>query len=152
MSIIDLELLVLHKEEKMKERKLTTSAHCVYNLKYHLVFVVAYRRKAITSSILQCLGSAFSEVCASFHAEVIEFSGKADHVHLLLAVPPSVSVSKIVETLKSVSSRKVRLLYRKELQHYLWRNRFWTKSYCAITVGDGATTEIIKRYIENQPY
>ncbi len=138
----------------MKERKLTTSAHCVYNLKYHLVFVVAYRRKAITSSFLQCLGSTFSEVCASFRAKIIEFSGETNHVHLLLAVPPSVSVSKIVETLKSVSSRKVRLLYRKELQHHLWCNRFWTKSYCAITVGDGATTEIIKRYIENQnqPY
>ena len=130
--------------------KFKSASHCVYNLKYHIVFVVAYRRKAITGEILTALKATFSEVCSSLNAELIEFSGETDHVHLLVSVPPSLSISRLVATLKSVSSQRIRKQFWNQIKRKLWGSRFWTRSYCVLTVGDGATTDIIKRYIENQ--
>ena len=83
--------------------KFKSASHCVYNLKYHVVFVVAYRRKAITGKILTTLEAIFSEVCSSLNAELIEFSGEADHVHLLVASPPSLSISRLVATAEKAS-------------------------------------------------
>ena len=130
--------------------KFKSASHCVYKLKYHVVFVVAYRRKAITGKILTTLEAIFSEVCSSLNAELIEFSGEADDVHLLVASPPSLSISRLVVTLKSVSSQRIRKQFWGQIRNKLWGRRFWTRSYCVLTVGDGATTDIIKRYIENQ--
>lgn len=84
----------------------SSSAHCVFNLKIHLVFVVAYRRKAISESILTRMSEIFKEVCQDYNAELREFSGESDHVHLLVEISPTVRISDLVRTLKSVSSRK----------------------------------------------
>ena len=130
--------------------KLQSGSHSVFNLKVHLVFVVAYRRKAISARILSDLHHWFSEACLYSGVELIEFSGESDHVHLLVGMKPSVRLSDLVRTLKSYSSSKIRLNHWVEIRKKLWGTRFWSRSYCAISVGDGATTEIIKRYIPQQ--
>lgn len=68
----------------------SSSAHCVFNLKIHLVFVVAYRRKAISESVLTRMSEIFEEVCQDYNAELREFSGESDHVHLLVEIFPTV--------------------------------------------------------------
>ena len=123
----------------------STASHSVFNLKVHLVFVVAYRRKAISSRILLRLKQIFAEVCITFGASLREFSGEADHVHLLIEYPPV--ASDLIRPLKAVSSLKIRREFRREIIHLLWGKRFWTRSYCAISVGDGASTAIIEQYI-----
>ena len=130
--------------------KLTSGAHCVYNIKVHVVFVVAYRRKAITHDILSELEIVFREICCNNNVELIEFSGEADHVHLLLSLRPTTNISALIRCLKAVSSQKIRVKHWKIIRNKLWGDRFWTRSYCVISVGDGASTEIIKRYIQNQ--
>ena len=126
------------------------SDHCVFNLKAHIIFVVVYRRKAISESILTRMGEIFDEVCGRHGATLREFPGEPDHVHLLIEFSPSTRLSDLVRALKSVFSKKIREEFDSQIRKYLRGKRFWTRSYCVISVGDGATTEIIERYIKGQ--
>ena len=63
---------------------------------------------------------------------------------------PNIRLCDLIRTLKAVSSLRIRTEFRHEIRHLLWGKRFWTRSYCAISVGDGASTAIIERYIQNQ--
>lgn len=130
--------------------KFQTHSHSIFNLKIHLIVVVAYRRKVISSLIMQTLRGTITEVCESFSVNVLEFSGEMDHVHLLLEIVPTIRISDLVRTIKSVTSRRVREKHWSEIKSKLWGKRFWTRSYCVLSVGDGANTETIKKYIQNQ--
>ena len=130
--------------------KFQTHSHSIFNLKIHLILVVAYRRKVISSSIMHTLRETITEVCESFSVNVLEFSGEMDHVHLLLEIVPTIRISDLVRTIKSVTSRRVREKHWYEIKSKLWDKRFWTRSYCVLSVGDGANTETIKKYIQNQ--
>ncbi len=101
-------------------------------------------------SILTQMEEIFKEVCQDYNAELREFSGESDHVHLLVEISPSVRISDLVRTLKSVCSRKIRQEFSQQIRHYLWEHRFWTRSYCVISVGDGASTQVIEKYIQKQ--
>ncbi len=134
--------------DSLNQMQFSTGAHCVYNLKAHLIFVVAYRRKAISSTILQRLIEIFSEVCQSEQAQLLECSGERDHVQRLISYPPKLCLSDFIRKLKVTSPLKVRQEFDRESHHLLWGKRFWTKSDCMISVGDGATTAIIEQYIK----
>ena len=130
--------------------KFSFSDRCVFNLKAHIIFVVAYKRKAILRGILTRMGEIFEEVCGKHGAALRKFSGEPDHVHLLIEFSPSTRLSDLVRALKSVSSKKIREEFDSQIRKYLWGKRFWTRSYRVISVGDGATTEAIERYIKGQ--
>ena len=134
----------------LNHMQLSTGSHCVFNLKAHLIFVVAYRRKVISSTVLERLKEVFSEVCRRDRVNLLECSGEEDHVHLLISYPPTTCLSNLVRKLKTISSLKIRQEFSNQIRRMLWGKRFWTKSYCVISVGDGATTAIIERYIKNQ--
>ena len=78
-----------------------------------------------------------------------EYNGEADHLHLLLAIPPHVSVSKLVNSIKTATSRRIRIKYSTWLEPFYWKPYFWARSYCLVTTG-GATLELVKRYIQLQ--
>ena len=122
--------------------------HCVFNMHIHLVFVTKYRKKLLTKNALDSLQMFFSEVCRDFEAELKEFNGENDHVHLLVEYPPKIAVSKMVNSLKGVSSR---LLKKKhpELSDIYYKGKLWSPSYFAASCG-GAPLSIIRQYIENQ--
>ena len=88
--------------------KFQTRSHSVFNLKIHLILVVAYRRKVINASIMNTLRQAIIEVRDSFTIRVIEFPGEMDHVHLLLEIVPTIRISDLVRTIKSVTSCRTR--------------------------------------------
>ncbi|HIV44937.1 IS200/IS605 family transposase [Parasutterella sp.] len=76
--------------------QLSSGSHCVFNLKAHLIFAVAYRRKVISSTILERLKELFSEVCRRDRVRLMECSGEEDHVHLLISYPPTICLSTIM--------------------------------------------------------
>lgn len=115
----------------------------------HLVFVTKYRRNVFTKTILEELRNIFHKVCKDFGAELMEFEGERDHVHLLVNYPPKVSVSKIVNSLKGVSSRLIRKNNYPIFQQALWGDSLWSPSYFAGACG-GAPLDIIRQYIEQQ--
>ena len=115
----------------------------------HLVFVTKYRRNVFTKPILEELRKIFQNVCQDFSAELAEFEGERDYVHLLVNYPPKVSVSKLVNSLKGVSSRLVKKNGYPTIRQALWGDNLWSPSYFAGACG-GAPLEIIRQYIEQQ--
>lgn len=122
---------------------------CVVSIHVHLVFVLKYRRKAITPRVLTRLQKIFSDVARDFGATLKECNGEEDHVHLLLEYPPRVSISKLVNSLKGVSSRLIRKENFEEIRKVLWGEHLWSPSYFAASCG-GAPIEILKQYIQEQ--
>ncbi|MFD6915636.1 IS200/IS605 family transposase [Streptomyces virginiae] len=122
-----------------------TGRHVVYDLHVHLVFVTKYRRKAFTDSMLTRTEEIMREVCADFEVELKQFNGEQDHVHY----PPKVQLSKLVNSLKGVSSRRLRQEYDSHVRRHLWGGHFWSGSYFAGSCG-GAPLAVVKQYIENQ--
>lgn len=132
-----------------KETEIRTGRHVVFNLHVHLVFVAKYRRKVFTKEILDDLRGIFGSVCTDFEAQLVEFDGENDHVHLLVHYPPKVSISKLVNSLKGVSSRMIRKKNYPVIREKLWGNALWSPSYFAGSCG-GAPITIIRQYIEQQ--
>ena len=130
--------------------QLNSHPHCVFSIKAHLVLVTAYRRNVITKTILSDLEDHTRRVFCLSNVEVIEFNGEADHVHILLNMKPNITPAKLVNSIKTVTSRWVRRDHWPHVKKQLQGERFWTKAYYMISVGDVATTEIIKNYIEKQ--
>ena len=123
--------------------------HCVYNLKYHLVLVTKYRNKCFNEKILDRLQDIFTTLCNKWDCELLEFNGEDDHVHLLLSLHPSVEPAKLINSLKTVSSRYIRKEYSQHLKQYYWKPYLWARAYCLVTAG-GAPIEVLKEYINNQ--
>lgn len=123
--------------------------HCVYDMKYHLVLVTKYRRKCFTAEILDRLEAIARELCLKWEVEVLEFGGEADHVHLLLGLNPTIQPSKLVNSLKTVTSRRLRAEFTEHLAQFYWKPVLWSRAYCLLTAG-GAPVEVLRDYIENQ--
>ena len=115
----------------------------------HLVFVTKYRKRVFTKRVLEELREIFGDVCKDFEAILVEFEGEGDHVHLLVNYPPKVGVSKLVNSLKGVSSRLLRKRKHASILKYLWGESLWSPSYFAGSCG-GAPISVIRKYIEQQ--
>jgi putative transposase len=133
----------------LKSTDLRRGRSCVFVLHVHLVFVTKYRRSVFTQSILNDLREIFQNVCQDFEASLVEFDGEKDHVHLLVNYVPKVAISKLVNSLKGVSSRMIRKKGCPTISQYLWGNALWSPSYFAGSCG-GAPISIIQKYIEQQ--
>ena len=132
-----------------KETDLRRGRYVVFNLHVHLVFVAKYRRKVFTKEVLDDMRGIFESVCTDFEAQLVEFDGENDHVHLLVHYPPKVSISKLVNSLKGVSSRMIRKKNYPSIHEKLWGGALWSPSYFAGSCG-GAPISIIRQYIEQQ--
>ena len=131
-----------------KVNEVRAGRHCVFKMHVHLVFLTKYRKDVLTHPMLESLEGLFRKVCWDFAAELVEFNGEDDHVHLLVKYPPKVAVSGLVNSLKGASSRVLRSQFP-ELKKHLWKGALWSPSYFAGSCG-GAPIEVIKQYIENQ--
>lgn len=125
-------------------------SHCSYNIQYHLVICTKYRRRCITNPVLERLRSIFESTLEKWSGSLVEFNGEPDHVHLLISVNPKTQPSKLVNNLKTVSSR---LLRKEFLEHFdsFYRGKpiLWSRSYCIISCG-GAPISVLKQYIQQQ--
>lgn len=121
----------------------------VHNLHAHLVFSTKYRKAVFTQELLDACEASMRSVCSDFGADLTEFNGENDHVHLLVQYPPTVTLSKLVNSLKGVSSRTLRRDYPAETATMLWSNHFWSPSYFVGSCG-GAPLAIVAEYITNQ--
>jgi putative transposase len=129
-------------------RAFRTGRHCVFGLHVHLVFVTKYRRSVLTDAAHETLRELFAKVCQDFEAVLVESNGEDDHVHLLIEYPPKVALSKLVNSLKGVSSRRLRQKHPEIAPRY-YKGVLWSPSYFAASCG-GAPLSIIRQYVENQ--
>jgi putative transposase len=118
-------------------------------MRVHLVFVTKYRRGVFDDEMLTACQDAMRKVCHNFEAELVEFNGERDHVHLLVNYPPKVAVSSLVNSLKGVSARIMRRDFTGRVNRAIMHGHFWSPSYFAASCG-GAPLTIIRQYIEQQ--
>ena len=128
--------------------KLDNNNHSVFLIFYHLVLVIKYRRKVIDDTVSMRLRETFEYIQSNYNIEFLEWNHDQDHVHILFKAHPNSELSKFINAYKSASSR----LIKKEfptIRRSLWKEYFWSRSFCLLTTG-GAPIETIKKYIENQ--
>lgn len=113
------------------------------------MLVTKYRRKCLTKNILEDLEKIITDLCERWSTSVLEFGGENDHVHILIESNPNIEPAKLINCLKTVSSRLIRKKYKEHLAQYFWKPVLWTRAYCLLSAG-GAPIDIIKKYIENQ--
>lgn len=99
--------------------------------------------------MLERLKETAQRILARWHGELMEFNGEADHIHLLVSIPPKVAPSALVNNLKTVTARLIRKEFAEHLARFFRKPVFWSRSYCIITCG-GAPLSVIKQYIEQQ--
>jgi len=127
---------------------LDTNNHSVFRLNYHLVLVVKYRRKVIDDEISNRLKEIFEYISPKYNIILEEWNHDIDHIHLLFRANPNTEISKFINAYKSASSRLIKKQFL-AMRKQLWKEYFWSRSFCLITTG-GAPIDEIKKYIENQ--
>jgi len=122
--------------------------HSVFLLWYHSVFVIKYRRKVINEIISQRLKEIFNYIASNYHIYCQEWNHDGDHIHVLFKAHPNSQLSKFINAYKSASSRLIKKEYP-TIRKQLWKEFFWTRSFCLLTTG-GAPIETIRQYIQQQ--
>lgn len=129
-------------------QEINRSRYSAYLLHVHIVFVTKYRREVLGELHLEKLNQYAVEICDDFGAELKECDGEADHVHMLVEYPPTVQLSKLVNSLKAVTSRRLRNEFL-DLRAAYSKPVLWSRSYFVGSCG-GAPLEVVKKYIQNQ--
>ncbi len=123
-------------------------SHSIWHCQYHIVWVPKYRFRVLTGpvagEVARCI-RAFSEQKG---AEIIELNVQIDHVHLLVLVPPKISISSFVGILKGRTAIRIFNKFRNLKQKPYWGNHFWAKGYCVDSIGLDA--EMIRKYVKYQ--
>ena len=127
---------------------LETNTHSVFSLNYHLVLVVKYRKQVINDNISNRLKEIFENICPNYSITVEEWNHDKDHIHILFKGQPKSEISKFINAYKSASSRLIKKEFP-EIKTKLWKEFFWSRSFCLLTTG-GAPIEVIKKYIQTQ--
>ena len=124
------------------------SAHCTYDIKYHIVWITKYRKPVIVGKIAHRTRELIRMVCTTNEVEIIAGHVGKDHIHLLVSVPPHLSASKLVQYIKGNTSRKLQMEY-KELNKQFWGQHLWARGYFVASSGN-VTDEVIAQYIRDQ--
>ncbi|VEP12091.1 transposase [Hyella patelloides LEGE 07179] len=120
----------------------------------HIVFVTSGRHPVINEAIEKRLKELIEKLCTTQDCELIECQadlGTKDHIHLLIDVAPKISLSKLCNILKTITSREIRKEFADFLKPYYWKPLFWKRGFGYTSAG-GAPLTVLKQYIENQGY
>jgi len=124
------------------------ASHCIYDIKCHIVWTTKYRKRILSPEIGRRVRDIIRLICTSLDVDIIKGNIRRDHDHLLVSMPPTLSVSKLVQRVKGVTSRKL-LQENRGLNKAYWGRHLWSRGYFVASIGD-VTEEVIARYIENQ--
>ena len=127
---------------------LDNNAHSVFLLHYHLVLVVKYRRQVFDDTMSGRAKEIFEYIAPNYNITLEEWNHDKDHVHILFRAHPNTEISKFINAYKSASSRLLKKEFP-QIRQKLWKERFWSQSFCLLTTG-GAPIEVLKKYIESQ--
>jgi putative transposase len=133
----------------MSKENIKHARTCVYNVNYHIVWSVKYRRSVLSAEIEDYLKELFQEIAQEKEFEVIMMEvGEKDHIHVFASAHPKIAPSYIVKMLKGISARKLFLKFP-QLKKRLGDGHFWSSSFFIETIGS-SSEQAIKKYIENQ--
>lgn len=125
------------------------ASHCVYDLHYHIVFAVKYRKALLDPAIEEELLLTAQGISERHPIEFEAIGADRNHVHLLCSAHPKLSVGDIVRMFKSITAKQLFKTFP-ELRKELWGGEFWSDGYYAATVGQRGSWDIVVRYVQNQ--
>ena len=128
-----------------KYRKLT---HVVYKCDYHIVFTPKYRYRILTGELAASVEQDLRQVCSWKEVEIDEMSVQADHVHMVVSIPPRLSVSDFMGVLKGKTAIRMFKSHPNLKKKPYWGNHFWSRGYFVNTVG--INEDMIRRYVKFQ--
>jgi putative transposase len=124
------------------------ASHTTFTINIHLVWTTKYRKAALIGDIANRARELIREVCKKNKVGILAGHVSKDHIHLLVSIPPNISISQLVQYIKGFSSRKLLEEYE-ELEKQFWGQRLWGRGYFAGSCGK-ISNEVIINYIENQ--
>ena len=127
---------------------LDTNNHSVFLLYYHLVLVVKYRRQVFDDVISEFAKDIFVRIASVYNITLEQWNHDKDHVHVMFRAHPNTEISKFINAYKSASSRLIKKNFP-AVRRKLWKEMFWSRSFCLLTTG-GAPIEVIRKYIQTQ--
>ena len=129
------------------KNEIKTTAHSTYRCQYHIVFAPKYRRKVIYNELRTDIGQILRKLCNERKVEIIEAEACPDHIHMLVSIPPYLSVSQFMGFLKSKSALMI-FDRHANLKYKYGKRSFWSRGYFVDTVGKNE--KAIKEYIRKQ--
>lgn len=132
----------------MDKDNLNHARTCVYNVNYHIVWSVKYRKAVLEGGIDGYLKETLRQIAADKGFVIHTMEVMPEHVHLFVSAHPKLSPSYIVKMLKGISGRKLLMEYP-ELREQLWKGNLWNSSFYVETVGS-ISEEAVRKYIERQ--
>ncbi len=123
-------------------------SHVVYKCDYHIVWTPKYRYKVLFGEVKLLVEQDIKMLCEWKGSEIIEMNVQLDHVHIVVSIPPKISVSVLMGTLKGKLAIKLFKTYPKLKQKPYWGNHFWSRGYFVNTVG--IDEDMIRRYVKYQ--
>jgi REP-associated tyrosine transposase len=126
------------------------SAHAVFDIKYHLVWITKYRYKILKGRIAERARDLIRQTCEARGIVIVRGAVSGDHVHMLVSGTPELSPAKMVQYIKGRSSRRLQDEFP-ELRKRYWGQHLWARGYCCATVG-AVDEKTIREYIENQKW
>jgi|SRR5687767_2365044 len=129
--------------------KITKSWHCVYDLHYHIVFPVKYRKSLLSNAITSFIKTTAEEIHERYEIVFEQIGCDNNHIHLLLSAHSKYAPGSLVRVFKSITARE---LFKKfpEVKRELWGGQFWSDGYYVASVGRGGDWSVVERYIKNQ--
>lgn len=129
------------------KNEIKSTAHSKYRCEYHIVFAPKYRRKEIYGQVKKDIGEILRKLCEQKGVEIIEAEACPDHIHMLVSIPPHLSIAQFMGYLKGKSSLMI-FDRHANLKYKYGQRSFWCRGYFVDTVGKNETA--IRKYIRNQ--
>ena len=123
-------------------------SHTRWECKYHLVWITKYRKPVLTGEVASRMRELVREVCKARDVEILKGHISREHVHIFVSVPPQLSISELMKSIKGRTSRKI-LMEFKTLNRQFWGRHFWARGYFVASSGN-ITDEMVMKYIEQQ--
>ena len=127
-----------------------TSAHAVFDIKYHFVWITKYRYKILRGRVAERARDLLRQICQARGVVIIRGAVSPDHIHMLVSAPPEFAPAKLVQYLKGRSSRRMQEEFA-ELRKRYWGQHLWARGYFCASVG-AVDEDTIKKYIESQKW
>ena len=123
------------------------SSHTIFNLQIHIAWITKYRYKILKGELAIRTRDLIRRICTEENAEIISGAVSSDHIHILISIDPSTSISKLVKFIKGKTSRQLQMEFP-EIRKKYWGQHFWARGYFAVSVGN-VSQKMIEEYINH---
>ena len=133
----------------VEEAKVSKGYHCAWQIHYHIVFLVKYRKALLDDEVVKVIVETADEIQARYDIEFETVGCDRDHVHILCSAHPKVSAGQVVRIFKGITAREI-FRRKPSVKRSLWGGEFWADGYYVATVGERGNWRVVETYVRNQ--